>query len=285
MNTAFHVSSLEWKYSPREKSLTPTLHLAELPEFISGSSIFINTDAPSGSGNPFSNAKPFDVPDFTPYSTVQYKGTTGYLVNPWEISADGNVFGFPQTIHPGLGWRGDIKDGGGSHIDFAWFFSLSGTQVPVGDGGGLVVLLYQHPPGFPFAFGYSPGTHYESAISYVFVCDQEPFIGSPPPPPLGGAGAWPPPNFQQISSADMGWYPNGPDWGTDFVTVDMYGECFETVGEWLLVDNISFPHNNILGKAVGNASGPGILPGSFLGTNSNFGFRMGPMNPLDGPAW
>lgn len=278
----FHLTSQEWYYSSREKMVGHTVHLAQLPDDRAGQGIFIDSTPPTGTdGNNFSNVPPFDVPDFSPYRTATYLGTTGYLVSPWEGAS---IFG-GQTINPGLGWKAYLLDNGANIRDDAFFFTLSGTNLPQQDPGGMVVLIYGHPAGSPFEFGVSPLPSPDSSTNYAFVCDQEPFVGPLPVPPNGGVGNWPPPNLLSISRGDMGWYQNGPNWGPALNAVTMLGECFETQDQWLLVDNISFPHENLQGKAVGNASDFGVLPGTWRTTNYNAAFRAGPMNLLNGPNW
>ncbi len=289
----FHTTAQEWRYYSREKSLIHTAHFAQLPTGIPGDPVFIPVVPPTGTGGTGNNGFKVGtgtVPSITPYRNLTYAGTTGYLATPWF---SGFIFGtFPsQGAHPGLfrEWTINAQAEGYSNVaDSVFAASLSGACPPQGDPGGVILVSVTHNLNFSISFGtvFQPAP--ESWQEYTFISDQ----GITENPNQFGTN-FPPPNMQQLSHEDVIMQEdlNGGNylWQSNLEVVDMMGGFIVGRDCMMLVDNVSFPHNGLQGKVVGAGSWIGlgalISPISYTDGTSIFGFKMGPMNLLNGPNW
>ncbi len=288
----FHTTAQEWRYFSREKALIHTAHFAQLPTGIPGDPVFIPITPPTGvgGGGGSFHVGTGTVPSITPYRNLTYAGTTGYMVSPWF---SGFIFGtFPsQGAHPGLfrSWDINAQAQGYSNVaDSAWGVSLSGTCEPQGDPGGAILMTYGHRLVFQISFGTSIQPAPESWQGYAFVADP----GLPEPPNQFGVN-YPPPNMQQIAHGDqiMQEDLNGGNylWQSNLEVVWMMGGYLQPSDHMILVDNISFPHQGLQGKILGAGSwiGLGALISPISYTDGTYiqGFKVGPMNLLNGPNW
>lgn len=272
----------EWRYYSREKSLIHTLHLAELPSGTIGDSVFIQIVPPTGTGGIKGNGFGIGsgtVPDLTPWRNISWNGTTGYMVSPYGTAS---VFQNPPAVsHPGIAHYSSIPFGP-NHFDSGYWFSLSGTCPPQGDPGGLCLIVYRHPLAFPISFGTSIQPAPEGSTNYVFVSDKGPDTFD-----VNGY-TWPPPNMQQLNHVDNICHENGPEWQTDLMVLQLQGNV-DFFDNMLLVDNISYPHNGLPGKYVGQGGWFSVVHGTvgdvWTAENSCFVVKVGPMNLLDGPNW
>lgn len=266
---AFHTTSQEWRYFSREKALIHTLHLAQLPSGTSGDTVTIGAVPPTGTGgtkgNGF-NVGNLTVPDFTPYRTLTFAGTTGTVQTPYFLDFQfGTKGAFPGVHRDTQGVLNTVD---------AYWNCPSGAVQPGANPGGMSWMAYSRPLRFPISFGTSPQPSPETSTEYAFVADLGP----------GGnyntLAPWPASNLRQLSREDLLMQENGTLWQTNLFVVQMEGGYAQPSDMQILVDNIPFPTFDGDGKGVGSA--PVV---NSAGANRNFGIRFGPMNLLDGPNW
>lgn len=102
-NEPFHAIGQEWRYFSREKAIIHTLHLAQLPSYVTGSSVFITPVPPTGTGQSGFNLKSRPLPVLTPYGGIDWTNVVNNFPPLWMRGSDFSVFasgsnGFSGTI-------------------------------------------------------------------------------------------------------------------------------------------------------------------------------------------
>lgn len=232
----FHLTSQEWYYSPREKMVGHTVHLAQLPDDRVGQGVFIDSTPPTGTdGNNFSNVPPFAVPDFTPYGSVQWKGTTGFM------GASYGGFGGFEFFSPILDGLKDFSQ------EFYWQDVPHSYEHPVAFAapsrlGGGMCLVQGFLSNTQITFPGPVTTH-----KLVMFTSQLPSILPPSttnPPP----GHYPPPDYTIIEESSCIFYGVGSRWGTDPLFLSIAPQPATSL---FLVDNLTTGTSPEVEKYVG----------------------------------
>lgn len=234
----FHTTSQEWYYSSREKMVGHTVHLAQLPDDRVGQGVFIDSTPPTGTnGNNFSNVPPFAVPDFTPYGSVQWQGTTGYM----GASFGGfGGFDFSTPIQDGL------QDFSQATYDIKVSPSLNTQRVafaaPSRLGGGMCLVQGILP-----SSNRGIGTQAIETHRLVMFTSQLPVVLD--------QSHYPPLDYTVIQESSNAFYGIGSRWSAPVPAPDLT-VLDHPADSLFLIDNLTTGTSPAVGKYVGQDAAP-----------------------------
>lgn len=83
-NEPFHVMAHGWRYSSRQKELLSNLHLAQLPNDVTGESVFISVTPPTGTVGGFTQP-PITLPPIPPFGGIDWRKQTNNISPYWTL--------------------------------------------------------------------------------------------------------------------------------------------------------------------------------------------------------
>jgi hypothetical protein len=128
----FHITSAEWRYFSREKSIVHTSHFGQVPPYVTGQSVFITPIPPTGTGNNgFSGGNKFSVPVVTPYQGLNINNVTNNIPPLWQYGfnfdgANSGTNGFSGTFYWPVATLRNVEQ--------QWWPATGGTFLFLGHG-------------------------------------------------------------------------------------------------------------------------------------------------------